>query len=626
MNILHPKIDSSCIRNRLPSAILFLIFACCMAYYIWLANYVDISFDGAIFCQPVVTLEQHGILSHTYNVEHTTEFRFPLTNLGQGMLSQFILNWPFIHFWGINHFTLQISNLIFLTLTAILLSWTIIRLTGNCWMAVLAIVMFFTVPGLRQYGLQGYGEIAAAFYLLAVAYLLYLALSDARYYPYLGLVLFLVVHTKNYLFIAYPLLVVILGYLALCQKAVKVRDILRMSVAFFIPITLLVGLFLTIYGSEAFKKEMSDYWVLFASDQWGNSLGAETRSWHLVFEAFTVLGSQHGGWPLIYIPIVFGYALAIAALVQGNLRRHLPVFNREQTLILFLFALSVFYIGYWFHFSTFAIWYRRLIPFLIIDILLFILAAYVLWQRTGSYKVRVFEWMAALAVFSLLGLGHISICLKERAHFELWHSHLIDRIDATDQIRKLPVEAKIFGIGWWQAPALSCFSGRHFLDLYGRKGTEYSEGYLVVDNAALNISLDEIRNALAPLQYTLLWSNSTNRLYRWERKLDNVAETPLAPSMELLKIGPEYAYTDGTQFYKMQDGTYAMWAKGFNVPSSATIIMWENRRLTSICKDDTVTATVPTFLFVKPGKYNISLYNLETQTRSNAISITIANP
>jgi len=44
----------------------------CMA-----GNYIDLSFDGAVFCQPVVTLEQHGILSHTYNVEHTTEFRFP---------------------------------------------------------------------------------------------------------------------------------------------------------------------------------------------------------------------------------------------------------------------------------------------------------------------------------------------------------------------------------------------------------------------------------------------------------------------------------------------------------------------------------------------------------------------
>lgn len=612
--------------NPLPLAPLLLVLICCMTGYVWLASYVDISFDGAIFCQPVVTLEQHGILSHTYNVEHTTEFRFPLTNLGQGMLSQFILNWPFIHFWGINHFTLQMSNLIFLALTAMLLSWIIIRLTGNRWMALLAIVLYFTVPGLRQFGLQGFGEIAAAFYLLAIAYILYLALSNARYYPLLGLLLFLAGHTKNYLFIVYPLLLLILGYLALRQKAVKIRDIIWMSIAFLIPITLLLGLFWTLYGSTAFKKEMLDYWLLFTSAQWGNSMGAETRSWHLVIEAFRVLGAEHGGWPLIYIPLVLGNAITIAALVQGNMRRHLPVFDREQTLILFLFALSVFYIGYWFHFSTFAIWYRRLVPFLIINIPLFILAASVLWQRTRSYKVRVFAGTAALAVFLLLGFGHLAICLKESSDFPLWHSHLIDRIDATEQIRKLPADAKIFGIGWWQAPVISLFSGRYFLDLHGHKGDKYSEGYLMVDDYALKISPDEIRNALAPLQYNLFWSNTTNRLYRWERKLANLTETPLSASMELWQIGPEYAYTDGTQFYKMPDGRYAMWAKGHNVPSSATIIMWDNRPLTSVCTGDTVTATVPRDLFAKPGKYNISLYNIETKTKSNALSIAIESP
>ncbi len=72
-----------------------------------------------------MALYRYGVLADTWDVPGASGLRLPLTNLAQGMLSEYILNWPFIELFRVDHFTLQASNLIFLALTGLLVyvSW-----------------------------------------------------------------------------------------------------------------------------------------------------------------------------------------------------------------------------------------------------------------------------------------------------------------------------------------------------------------------------------------------------------------------------------------------------------------------------------------------------------------------
>jgi hypothetical protein len=617
------------------AVIIILLFG---SYYTLIARHTDISFDGAVFLQPIVSLERFGTLTHTYDKESPAEFRFPLTNLAQGMLSQFILNWPFIHFFGITHFHLQISNLIFLVSTGLMICLLILRLT-QCWfLALIGLVLYFTIPQLEVYGLQGLGEVAGAFYLLLAAYLLYLALSESRYYYWLGFVAFLAFHTKNYLILTFPLLLAILAYLALRQRTVRGSDILRFSGAFSLPFLALPLYFLLKHGWDALIEEFHDFWILFASTQWGEQLGAARRGWHLFYEAISVLSQNHGGWIYAYVPLLLGYTFAVLLLLSrsgesqagasnrtGRLKRwisRLPVFDRRQVVILFLFGISFFYIAYWFHFSTWAIWYRRLFPFVVVNIPFLLIVSHELWRRNSNRPAwRRTALAGGLVIVALLGTAYTrNFPLVFHLPFE--HDKLLtERQEATEVIRQLPPDQRIFGIGWWQAPKHALFSGKLFLDLR-TKGQEYQEGYLILDHEAMGIDPDGVRRVMGMYNTSLVWENGTNKLYRWSRAIVTSGET--CHSLELWEIGPREAYTDGRRFYPQPGDTFAMWARTRNA-TPTTVLVWEDVVLASSSQADgeQVTAIVPRYLFAKPGRYSVSLYDLEAKRRSIALPIEI---
>jgi hypothetical protein len=615
--------------------IIILLFG---SYYTLIAWHTDISFDGAVFLQPIVSLERFGTLTHTYDRESPAEFRFPLTNLAQGMLSQFILNWPVVHFFGITHFNLQISNLLFLVLTGLMICLLILRLTQSWPLALTGLILFFTIPQLEVYALQGFGEVAGAFYMLLAAYVLYLALSKPRYYYWLGLAAFLAFHTKNYLILIFPLLLAILAYLALRQRSVRSRDILRFSAAFLLPFVALPLYFLLKHGWEALIEEIHDFWILFASTQWGEQLGAARRGWHLFYEAISVLSQNHGGWIYAYVPLLLGYTFAVLLLVSqsshsqtgaasrtGRLKGwigRLPVFDHRQVVILFLFGISFFYVAYWFHFSTWSIWYRRLFPFVVVNIPFLLIVSHEFWRRNSKHPAwRRTALAGGLVIVALLGTAYTR-------HFPLGFRLpsepdrlLTERQEASEVIRHLPSDQRVFGIGWWQAPKHALFTGKLFLDLT-TKGQEYQEGYLILDHEAMGIDPDGVRRVMGMYNTSLVWENGTNKLYRWSRAIVNSGET--CHSLELWEIGPREAYTDGRRFYPQPGDTFAMWARTRNA-TPTTVLVWEDVILTSSSQADgeQVTAIVPRHLFARPGRYSVSLYDLEAKRRSIALPIEI---
>ncbi len=619
--------------------LLLLLVTCgALSYYVAVARTTDISFDGAIFLQPIVSLERFGSLTHTYDVESPAGFHIPLTNLGQGMLSQYILNWPVIHAFGINHFTLQFSNLVFLALTAGVICLLVVRMTRNWPLALAGVILFFTTPGIQSLGLEGHGEVAGAFYLLLCAVILRIALSKSpRYFYLLGFAVFLAFHTKNYLAVVFPMLLLLLGYLWFAQKAVKPRDVVRFSAAFLVPVACLPAALLLQAGWKVLSEEFSTFQALINSTQWSGNPVFEPRSWSLFWEAIQVLGSAYGGWIFFYLPLLVTYGLALPVIVvpgssdrsfsvdrlpASRLKRHLPRLDPDQAVILFLFGLSFFYVGYWFHFSTWAIWYRRVFPFLVVGIPLLLVAAHRL--RAGSSRPLLRRLVAACAVFALvlLGWSHLNSFVAAFEFPKQYDGHLVERIEASEAVHRLPPDARIFGIGWWQAPKISLFAGRPFLDLT-TNGRKYQEGYLVLDREAIGIEPHGMQRALSELNAELVWENGSNKLYRWSRVVAKGAVNP-SKKIELWQIGPDKATSDGKGFYAMPDKTYAMWARTrFATPSS--VLMWENGPLSSSVQPDglLMTATVPPYLFRQAGRYRIWIYDRATKSRSGSVVLTI---
>ncbi len=623
------------------AVVLFVTLFC--SYYFSVARKTDICFDGAVFLQPIVALERLGLLTHTYNTQSPAEFHLPLTNLGQGMLSQSILNWPFIHFFGISHLTLQAANLIFLLLGGVLMYVLVLQMTGNRLLPLAGILLFYTAPQMKGLGLQGLGEVPATFYLLLCALLLHVALSRGRYFWWLGLAVFLAFHTKNYLILFYPMVLALLVYLWLRQKTVRFADLLRFSAAFWAALLFLPLVFILRYGWESFLEEISHFWTLIASTQWGESLGAQQRDPELTKQAIRVLSSNYGGWYLLYIPIAIGHLVTVCALAvrppnepearqqQADGKRRLlswlPLFDPTQAVLLFLLGISVFYVGYWFHFSTWAIWYRRVFPFLISQIPLWLIAFHRVWEL-GKFRpaFRAVAAAGGAASLLLLGFAHGNYFVK------VWDVPLPDelalqaRIEATEVIRAMPADARLFGLGWWQAPKLSMFSGRTFLDLT-TKGEEYSEGYLVLDRETMGIAADGVARRLSSMETKVVWENDSNKIIQWKRYRVDLSQVRQDPGLQLLRIGPDHSSTAGERFSQQPGGTFAMWAVTGGA-TTKTVVVWDGQLLhSSVNPDGTLmTAMVPRALFAKPDRYPIALYDPENQRRSNFSIMVIGNP
>ena len=610
-----------------------------LSYYVAVAATTDISFDGAVFLQPIVSLERWGSLTHTYNTKSSADYHIPLTNLGQGMLSQYILDWPVIHAFGINHFTLQFSNLVFLVLTPVLICLLVVRMTGSLPLSLVGVILFFTTPEIKALGLQGHGEVAAAFYLLLCAFILRAALSGSvRCFYLLGFAVFLATHTKNYLVVGFPMLLVLLGYLWLRQKAVGWKDLFRFSVSFLVPVICLPLVLVLQAGWKVLFSELSMFRALISSTQWGGNPAVQSRSWSLFWEAIQVLGASYGGWLFFYLPLLVIWFLASLVVLQirasdrpsageraGALRleRLLPRLDADQAVILFLFGLSIFYIGYWFHFSTWAIWYRRLFPFLVVNIPLLLVAAHRAWAQNSSrpFLRRLAAGCGVVAIL-LLGWSHVNSFVAAFDIPSRYDRHLVERIEAAEEIERLPRGARIFGIGWWQAPKLSLFSGRPFLDLQ-TTGREYQEGYLVLDREAMGIDPEGVQRVLSGLAAELVWENGSNKVYFWKRGAD-ASQAKSSHRIELWQIGPDKAMTDGKGFYAQPGNGFAMWARTrFATPSS--VLMWGNRPLSSSVQPDglLMTAIVPADFFKEPGGYPVWVYDKVTRARSGSIMMTI---
>jgi hypothetical protein len=88
-------------------------------------------------------------------------------------------------------------------------------------------------------------------------------------------------------------------------------------------------------------------------------------------------------------------------------------------------------------------------------------------------------------------------------------------------IRRLPKEAVVYGRGWWQAPVVSFFAGRHFEDLdwmpRDRLEKSLDQHYFVIDRAFARLAREDLASVLARMEHEVIESAFEHSLLRVDR-------------------------------------------------------------------------------------------------------------
>ena len=101
-----------------------------------------------------------------------------------------------------------------------------------------------------------------------------------------------------------------------------------------------------------------------------------------------------------------------------------------------------------------------------------------------------------------------------------WDFRRTDLRAAVATLRALPADAVVFGVGWWQAPVLSLFSDRSFMNLERWDPARINAlpyAVLALDGAALYLGQDAIREVRAMAELDPLLVRREVALYRLRR-------------------------------------------------------------------------------------------------------------
>lgn len=94
------------------------------------------------------------------------------------------------------------------------------------------------------------------------------------------------------------------------------------------------------------------------------------------------------------------------------------------------------------------------------------------------------------------------------------------------------------------------------------------------------------------------------------------------PPLKVVKIGPTTIKT-GQDFNVQPEGASALWVEAENA-TKTTVVVWGEKQLQSAVRvPDLVTAAVPKELYSKPGKFQISLLDTQTGSKSNNMVFTV---
>jgi hypothetical protein len=452
----------------------------------WAAHY-EVSFDGAMNLEVARSLAEGDGYRRLYadrsGFSHEIQSRAPYILPAAAIIAAF----------GVGVWQAQLAN--FLYVIALLgVVFVLVRRMASWQWGLVALAVVVWTPGIRGIAMNGYGEVPALAWWLASLVVLMprdgIAFGTTRFFA-AGLLAGIAVLTKTVLAIGLvamaPLLVA-----AVVAHGLRVRAVFVALFAFAVG----AGLPVLLY-------EIAHVALLGDVARWGAWLDEEIRAIHMQAGTHDGFRDTHGvgsklvvhsklladnvGLPAPLLVLWIGGTLALTWLG----RRWLACAPARAAL-LSLAGFAAIYLVWWLGFTpTEKAWFRRIFNgVLALEIVLVTLLGAL---SIANLESRVKPTRGQLVAGVLLAALMVPI---------LWASVADDASDYADAaslrddlaaLAEVPADAKVYGAGWYSAPALAFYSGRRFGNLMARTPDELaaeSPVYLVLDPSAMHANAD----------------------------------------------------------------------------------------------------------------------------------------
>lgn len=512
--------------NILMMAIIgFLILLSCL-FYIRFAMENPPSFDGALnlnVSRSLVEGKGYGSYYNGYKL-------FPIETQTN---SPYVFPAAIAYYVsGISVFSSQIVNLVYMLIFFLgmyAVSRKLMTLTG----AMLVVLFSFQTPGIAEFGMSGYGEIPALSYFLLSLIVLYSSLEHEKsQYAFIGgflLGLSFLTKTVALLWIA-PTILFFSAIVLFGRKKIGLILILSVCSGFIVPVVCFEFYRMISLGSlSTYWKWWSDQFVEIASQSGVRTKLKDTGG--LFTKAVTHAGllAQQTNTRL---PVLLLLWIIPAPVILKKLYLLLRSKDIKSFFVLGALAgISLAYIIWWIFITpTEQAWLRRILNGLILQQVIAVYAAYILIKRVraelekrqeeGTKKfLKILKHSVFIAGFILISISILFFSVNGQVLTRSTKpsKEILEETAIANIIRQLPVEAKIFGAGWWQAPVLALFSGRDIdnIEAWDKNAlSELSEKYLVFDLYALALDPKKIIDLRSEFILEPKYESSSGAVYK----------------------------------------------------------------------------------------------------------------
>jgi len=388
--------------------------------------------------------------------------------------------------WGVGILQAEVVNIAYLAFLLGMVYFLVAPLGGPLF-ALFAMCTVILVPGIQVYGFYGYGEIPALAWVFAATVSYFRRPENLWVGLAAGVMLVLAAYTKTVMLIG----VGALGLCAVFEWVLTRGDRIRRLPRF---VAFVGGGLLTIVAMETWRaaavgggRAWREWWI----DETGNifvqagvqpGFGNYTHSLldklHTHFDLLSHDYRMSSMLTGLWLVLIAG---AFSATLLGVLRRKVS----WTTLTVMLIAMV--YMVWWLLITpTAKAWHRRIIDGMIcadVGLIMLVADRFTEW-RAGIRKkvpdvgaVLVGVLVLALPVLWLVKGSHTLLTGQANPRICGWRMASAVACDqynpaagtdallrVTQEVRELPENAYVFGLGWYSVPQLGLISGRHFMD------------------------------------------------------------------------------------------------------------------------------------------------------------------
>jgi hypothetical protein len=480
---------SAVLKRNIAFTLAFAVLVWVLSWYVRTATVAFPDFDGALnlnVSQAVLNGEGYGSFYETFAI-------FPIQTQTNGPLV--LPAAASIALLGQQPLAYSVVNLGYVLALALVLFALARRLELPGWAGLLIALLALQVPGMRDFAMFGYGEVAAVCWALLAIYVLLGQLDqpDVRWVAWGGFLLGLSFLTKTVSLIWFPSIVAIFVGLILRERSWRLA--VKSGVALGVGIILAALLWeayrlYNVGGSDGYLRWWETQW-LEISKQAGVEPGYEDTPslWTKILLHTRTLAMFLSVSVAQMLGVLFVALLAAFWVVLRT-----PLSLRKRYFLLVVASIAALYLLWWIAITpTIMMWLRRImLGLLFLQLALILLAIDGLLQRSPAVKLS-----GGLLLLTALGISASGQLLWQRPDRS---ANLPEDQVFFRAVADLPLGALTFGSGWWQNPVTALVSGRKMQNeeawTKDRFLQEGKHGYWVFDRYATTLD-EHVRNRFA---------------------------------------------------------------------------------------------------------------------------------